>query len=100
HSYASGLKAANACPMSAGTANKGGRNMLTRSRFIATMAAATALALTSAAPAFAQANFYEGKQIRLIVGSSSGSSYEFYARLVGRFLTKHIAGNPVVTLQI
>ena len=74
--------------------------MLTRSRFIATMAAATAVAMTSAAPAFAQANFYEGKQIRLIVGSSSGSSYEFYARLVGRFLTKHIAGNPVVTVQI
>lgn len=74
--------------------------MLALSRLIATVAGAAALAAASAIPSFAQANFYEGKQVRIIVGSSTGSNYDFYARLTGRFLTKHIPGNPTVTVQI
>ena len=74
--------------------------MLTLSRFTGTMLGAMALALTSALPSLAQTNFYEGKQIRLIVGSSTGSTYDLYARLTSRFLPKHIPGNPPIVVQI
>jgi tripartite-type tricarboxylate transporter receptor subunit TctC len=43
---------------------------------------------------FAQANFYEGKTIRLIVGFSAGGGYDAYTRTMARHFGKHIAGNP------
>jgi tripartite-type tricarboxylate transporter receptor subunit TctC len=43
---------------------------------------------------FAQANFYEGKTIRLIVGFSAGGGYDAYTRTIARHFGKHIAGNP------
>ena len=73
--------------------------MRTPSRFAVIMVSAVALAVASAIPGFAQTNFYEGKQIRLINGSSSGSGYDLYARLVARFLPKYIPGNPTITVQ-
>jgi tripartite-type tricarboxylate transporter receptor subunit TctC len=66
----------------------------------ATMVGAMALAVTFAGPGLAQTNFYEGKQIRLIVGSSAATTYDLYARLIARFLPKHIPGNPTVVVQI
>jgi len=64
------------------------------------LSAATALvAALAGAPAPAQdavAQFYRGKQITLIVGSSAGGGYDIYARLVARHMGKHIPGNPVV----
>jgi len=49
-----------------------------------------------AAPAAAQtvADFYRGRQITLMVGSSPGGGYDAVARLVARHLGKHIPGNP------
>ena len=44
------------------------------SGFAATMVGAIALAVTSAGPGSAQTNFYEGKQIRLVVGSSAATT--------------------------
>ncbi len=44
----------------------------------------------------AVAEFYKGKQISLIVGSSAGGGYDTYARLLGRHLGKHIPGNPTI----
>ena len=64
--------------------------------------AATALsavgALAIAAPARADAieDFYRGKQLDLIIGYSSGGTYDLYARLVARFLGDHIPGKPRV----
>src|SRR5215813_5449231 len=57
------------------------------------------LAALCAVPAHAQdavAQFFRGKQISLIVGSSAGGGYDTYARLLGRHLGKYIPGNPVV----
>ena len=73
--------------------------MRTLSGLAATVLGAMTLAGTSA-PSAAQANFYEGKQIRIIVGSSTASSYDFYARLIARSLPKHIPGYPTITVQI
>ena len=38
--------------------------------------------------------FYKGKQITVIVGSSAGGGYDIYARLLARHMGKYIPGNP------
>jgi tripartite-type tricarboxylate transporter receptor subunit TctC len=62
-----------------------------------------ALALAAAAPASAQGNpvadFYRGKTINLYIGVGVGGEYDLQARLVGRHIGKHIAGNPTVVAQ-
>src|ERR1043166_3317852 len=42
------------------------------------------------------AQFFKGKQITVIVGSSAGGGYDIYARLLARHMSKHIPGNPVM----
>lgn len=48
---------------------------------------------------FAQSAYYEGKTLRLVVGSTAGSTYDAYARLVAQHWGKHIPGNPVIVVQ-
>jgi tripartite-type tricarboxylate transporter receptor subunit TctC len=60
-------------------------------------AAATAiLLLLGAAPATADpvADFYKGKQIRVIVRTTPATDYDEYSRLIARFMGKYIPGNP------
>src|SRR5262249_56960357 len=45
------------------------------------------------------AEFYKGKQIRIIVASATGGGYDLYARYVARHLGKHLAGAPTVILK-
>jgi tripartite-type tricarboxylate transporter receptor subunit TctC len=40
--------------------------------------------------------FYRGKQVTIIVGSSAGGGYDIYARLLARHLPRHIPGEPSV----
>jgi tripartite-type tricarboxylate transporter receptor subunit TctC len=42
------------------------------------------------------AQFFKGKQVTVIVGSSAGGGYDIYARLLARHMSKHIPGNPVM----
>ena len=58
-------------------------------------------AFAGAAPATADpiADFYRGKKIDLIIGYSSGGTYDLYARLVGRHIGNHIPGNPQVVAR-
>ena len=49
------------------------------------------MALTTPARA---ADFYQGKQITIIVGFTAGGAYDATARLAARFLGKHLVGNP------
>src|SRR6516164_6964129 len=53
------------------------------------------------APARAEsvADFYRGKQIILMVGSSPGGGYDAIARLVARHLGNYIPGNPSIVVQ-
>ena len=46
----------------------------------------------------AVAQFYRGRTITIIVGSSAGGGYDTYARLMARFFSKHMPGNPTVVL--
>ena len=60
-----------------------------------TLAMVPALTATPAA-ADAVADFYNGKQIRFIIRSGVGGSYDSYSRLLGKHIGKHIPGNPSV----
>jgi tripartite-type tricarboxylate transporter receptor subunit TctC len=60
------------------------------------------LALPSVSPALGQdsvAQFYRGKQITVMVGSSAGGGYDIYARLLARHMGKHIPGQPSMVVS-
>lgn len=59
---------------------------------------AAVLALMAALPARAQgiADFYKGRTVDLYIGYSAGGAYDVYARLIARFMGRHIPGNPVI----
>jgi tripartite-type tricarboxylate transporter receptor subunit TctC len=61
------------------------------------------LMVSVAAPSWTSAQsskpFYDGKTIQLLVASGPGATTDFGARLVGRYLGKHIPGNPGVIVQ-
>ena len=45
------------------------------------------------------AQFYKGRQITVIVGSSAGGGYDIYARLLARHMPKYIPGNPSIIVS-
>jgi tripartite-type tricarboxylate transporter receptor subunit TctC len=53
-----------------------------------------AAAVPGAVAAQSVADFYKGKQIEFIIGTSSGGSYDLWARLIGRHMGRHIPGKP------
>jgi tripartite-type tricarboxylate transporter receptor subunit TctC len=52
------------------------------------------VAIPSPVAADAVADFYRGKQIRVIVRTLPATDYDAYSRLIARFMTKYIPGNP------
>ena len=59
----------------------------------------TAFLLATASFASAQAPFYQGKTITIIVGYLAGDGYDIWARLLAAHMGKHIAGNPNMIAQ-
>ena len=53
----------------------------------------------SSSNAYAQADFYKGKTIRVIIGYSAGGTNDLWARAVARFWGKYIPGNPDFIVQ-
>ena len=53
----------------------------------------------SSASAQSVADFYKGKTIQIMVGFGAGGGYDLYARALGRYLGKHVPGNPSVVVQ-
>ena len=45
------------------------------------------------------ADFYRGRSITIIVGFAAGGGYDVYARLVARYMPRHIPGNPGFVIQ-
>jgi tripartite-type tricarboxylate transporter receptor subunit TctC len=65
--------------------------------FAVAVAALVALAgFALPAHADAVADFYKGKQISLIIGTSSGNDYDFRARLLARHMGRFIPGEPTI----
>ncbi|MGH6768623.1 MAG: Bug family tripartite tricarboxylate transporter substrate binding protein [Xanthobacteraceae bacterium] len=57
------------------------------------LAAAIAVA---PATALAQADFYKGKSVELIISTGAGAGHDANARMVARYLGNHIPGNPTI----
>jgi tripartite-type tricarboxylate transporter receptor subunit TctC len=47
----------------------------------------------------AQAPFFEGKTIRIVVGLPAGDAYDLYARMLAEHMGKHIPGHPNILVQ-
>src|SRR3954465_10665950 len=45
------------------------------------------------------ADFYRGKQIRIVVGSDAGGGYDAYARTIAAHLGRFVPGNPTFVVQ-
>jgi len=63
---------------------------------------ALALLLFAGAPVQAQedvAAFFKGKTLRLVVGIGVGSGYDINARLLARYMARHIPGEPAIIVQ-
>jgi tripartite-type tricarboxylate transporter receptor subunit TctC len=56
-------------------------------------------ALLASEAAYGQAPFYQGKTIRVIVGTPPGNLYDLWARLIVEHMGKHIPGNPNFIVQ-
>jgi hypothetical protein len=54
---------------------------------------------TVAFSAQAQANYYEGKTIRIIIPFSAGGGTDGFGRLIAQYLGQHIPGNPTVIAE-
>jgi tripartite-type tricarboxylate transporter receptor subunit TctC len=61
--------------------------------------AALSFMLGISTPTYAQANFYQGKTITVIVGSAPGGLYDLWGRLFARTMGKYIPGNPNMLVQ-
>jgi tripartite-type tricarboxylate transporter receptor subunit TctC len=57
-----------------------------------------AVMICGSAPAAADpvADFYKGKQIRLVIGTPPGGDYDLYSRILARFMGRYIPGNPTL----
>jgi tripartite-type tricarboxylate transporter receptor subunit TctC len=67
----------------------------------AVVCAALMILIGIVAPIFGAAaqdaeGFYKGRTIDLYIGYSVGGAYDLYARVIGRHLGAHIAGNPTL----
>jgi tripartite-type tricarboxylate transporter receptor subunit TctC len=47
----------------------------------------------------AQAPYYQGKTLTIIVGTGAGDLYDLYARAIALFLSRYIPGNPNIIVQ-
>ena len=69
-------------------------------KFAGRALAGFAMVLTAtAAQAQTPADFFKGKTVNLLIGVSPGGEYDVQARLIARYLGKHIPGNPTVVAQ-
>ncbi len=59
-------------------------------------AAVVLMALPAAGWSQSPAEFYKGRNVDLYIGYSPGGAYDLYARLVARFMGRHIPGNPTI----
>ena len=55
--------------------------------------------VAGAAPAAAQADFYKGKTVEVIISTGAGGGLDANGRIVARHLGNHIPGNPTIVAK-
>src|SRR6185295_11777735 len=65
------------------------------------MTGLAAIVALAASPAAAQPapDFYRGKTLTMVVGTSPGGDYDLRLRMVARHIGRHIPGNPAVVVN-
>lgn len=58
-----------------------------------------AMLLAVGSQVHAQADFFQGKSIRVIRGGQAGDLFDLWTRHIASYLGKHIPGNPSLTVQ-
>ena len=61
--------------------------------------AISAVALSVGAAHAATDDFYKGKVLRVVVGFAAGGGFDTYARTIGRYMGRHIPGNPTIIIE-
>jgi tripartite-type tricarboxylate transporter receptor subunit TctC len=70
-----------------------------RSAILLRAAVAVAAILPAVAHAQSPADFYKGRNVELNIGYSVGGGYDVYARMIARFIGKHIPATPTVVTK-
>jgi tripartite-type tricarboxylate transporter receptor subunit TctC len=66
-------------------------------RFLVALLGAVLALDVTVAPAAAQPDtFYKGKTVSIYIGFAPGGSYDYFGRLLARYLGRHLPGNPNV----
>jgi len=60
------------------------------------LVAGAMIAASGASAAESGAGFFKGKRLIYIVATSPGGGFDFYARLIGRYMEKHLPGLQIV----
>lgn len=68
-------------------------------RKLAAALAVFGIASATTTAVVAQENFYEGKQLSMLVGVTAGGTPDVYARALARHMGKYIPGNPTFVVQ-
>jgi tripartite-type tricarboxylate transporter receptor subunit TctC len=55
--------------------------------------------LVAVAHAQTPEEFFRGKQVRMIVGHPAGGDYDLGGRLLAKYLSRHLPGNPTIVVQ-
>ena len=55
--------------------------------------------LSTNLPGASAADFYDGKTLRLVVGSAAGGGYDTYTRMIARHISRYIPGNPATVVE-
>jgi hypothetical protein len=63
------------------------------------MASTAVVLVMAASPAAAQAPFYQGKQVKVLVGFPPGGGTDLYGRVIADGLARHLEGKPSVVVQ-
>ncbi len=73
---------------------------LTRSLRLGAAVAAGATLLAGAAAAADGADYYKGKNVTYVVATAAGGGYDFYGRLVARYMQNHLPGSTFVVRNV
>ena len=71
-----------------------------RKSAILVAAVSVAIVFSTALRAQTVAEFYKGKDVRILIGADVGGSYGLYALIAARHMRKHIPGEPNIITQI
>ena len=68
-------------------------------RTVAFVAVAGAMLFPQTSSADAVADFYDGKTVKIVIGSGMGGAYGLYSQLLSRHVSKYLPGKPSVVVQ-